>query len=134
MDRITFGAGYNLDNLVIVNDAGNLFDTRSFMRTFHAEIKNAGLPHTNLHALRHSFATRLMELEIHPKIVQEMMGHSNISVTLDTYSHVAPAQVMAASKKLNAMFETTEDTPETTPPDATGTTNGIVIDFRQRNA
>ena len=40
---------------------------------------------------------------------------------------------MAASKKLNAMFETTEETPETTPPDATGTTNGIVIDFRKRN-
>jgi len=46
---------------------------------------------------------------------------------------VAPTQVMAASKKLNAMFETTGDTPEVTPPDSTGTTNGIVIDFRQRN-
>src|SRR5919199_1924264 len=53
-------------------------------------LERAGLPHRRLHDLRHTFATILLSRGTHPKVVQEMLGHANISQTLDTYSHVLP--------------------------------------------
>lgn len=43
-----------------------------------------------LHDLRHTCATILLKMGQHPKFVQELLGHANISITLDTYSHVLP--------------------------------------------
>lgn len=48
------------------------------------------LPEMGLHGLRHSYATRLLEDGVHPKVVQERLGHASIKITLDTYSHVVP--------------------------------------------
>jgi integrase len=50
----------------------------------------AGLPDTRFHDLRHTCATLLLTKGVHPKIVSEMLGHSSIAITLDTYSHVIP--------------------------------------------
>ena len=50
----------------------------------------------SLHDLRHTCATLLLAKDIHPKIVSEMLGHANISITLDTYSHVIPGMGDAA--------------------------------------
>jgi integrase len=51
-------------------------------------LKRAGLPDIRFHDLRHTSATLLLSAGIHPKIVQERLGHAQISVTMDTYSHV----------------------------------------------
>jgi integrase len=48
------------------------------------------LAHFRFHDLRHTHATHLLRQGVHPKIVSERLGHSNISITLDTYSHVLP--------------------------------------------
>ncbi len=53
-------------------------------------MERAGLPRIRFHDLRHTFATVLLSRGTHPKVVQEMLGHANISQTLDTYSHVLP--------------------------------------------
>jgi integrase len=53
-------------------------------------LKDAGLPHIRVHDLRHTTASALLEAGVHPKVVQELLGHSTVAVTLDTYSHVAP--------------------------------------------
>ncbi len=45
---------------------------------------------TRFHDLRHTCATLLLGKSVHPKIVQELLGHATISITLDTYSHVLP--------------------------------------------
>ena len=58
--------------------------------------------------MRHTFASRLLELNEHPKIVQELLGHSDISMTIDTYSHVMPALKHVAAQKLNDLFIITE--------------------------
>ncbi len=50
-----------------------------------------------LHDLRHTCATLLLTRGVHPKIVQELLGHMNISITLDTYSHVLPGMDDAAA-------------------------------------
>jgi site-specific recombinase XerD len=52
--------------------------------------ENAGLSDARPHALRHTCATILLSRFVHPKIVQEMLGHASISITVDTYSHVLP--------------------------------------------
>lgn len=56
------------------------------------------------HDLRHAHATILLELGTHPKVVQERLGHSQIGITLDTYSHVAPTLQADAADKLDKAF------------------------------
>jgi integrase len=53
--------------------------------------KRAGLPIIRLHDLRHSAASILLAAGTHPKVVSELLGHSSIGLTLDTYSHVIPS-------------------------------------------
>jgi integrase len=64
-------------------------------------LKKAGLPDIRFHDLRHSAATLLLTEGVHPKIVQELLGHSNISMTMDVYSHVLPNMQQDAISRLN---------------------------------
>ena len=68
-------------------------------------LKKAGLPHKRFHDLRHTCATLLLTKGVHPKVVQELLGHSSISVTLDTYSHVLPNMQEKAMRAMDDVFE-----------------------------
>ncbi len=57
---------------------------------FKPLLKRTGLPEIRFHDLRHTCATLLLTRNVNPKIVSEMLGHSTIAITLDTYSHVLP--------------------------------------------
>lgn len=67
-------------------------------------LKKANLPDIRFHDLRHSAATLLLSLGIHPKVVQEMLGHTQISMTMDIYSHVLPSMQQDAVSKLNDLL------------------------------
>jgi len=69
---------------------------------FTQALKRAGLPAIRLHDARHTYATWMLEQGISPKVVQTMLGHSSISVTLDVYSHVSLELEEQAAAKLNA--------------------------------
>ena len=56
------------------------------------------------HDLRHTAATLLLKENVHPKVVQEMLGHSSIMLTLDTYSHILPDIQQEAADKMEKMF------------------------------
>jgi len=56
------------------------------------------------HDLRHTAATLLLEDNVHPKVVQDMLGHSSITLTLDTYSHVIPGHHDEAAKSMERFF------------------------------
>jgi integrase len=72
---------------------------RNLSGAFVKFIKGSGLPRVRLHDLRHSHATHLLAANIHPKIVQERLGHANIATTMDLYTHVMPdMQDEAASR------------------------------------
>ncbi len=60
-------------------------------RNFKPLLRRARLPDIRFHDLRHTTATLLLSRNVHPKIVQEMLGHSSITLTLDTYSHYVPS-------------------------------------------
>lgn len=61
--------------------------------------REVGIPERNFYSLRHTHATILLELGVHPKIVQERLGHSSIRITMDTYSHVSPTLQLEAVKR-----------------------------------
>ncbi len=62
----------------------------------------AGLPKIRFHDLRHTCATLLLSRNVHPKFVQELRGHANIAITLDTYSHVIPSMGNYAMRAMEA--------------------------------
>jgi integrase len=72
-------------------------------------LKKAGLPDVRFHDLRHSVATMLLSMGTYPKVVQELLGHSQISMTLDIYSHVLPTMQRDAISKLNDALKAQED-------------------------
>ena len=65
--------------------------------------RKAGVTPRRFHDLRHTHATLLLTKGIHPKIVQERLGHANISITMDTYSHLIPGMQQEAVKVLNLL-------------------------------
>ena len=65
-----------------------------------------GLKVIRLHDARHTHASLMLKQGIHPKIVQERLGHSSIAITLDTYSHVSPGLQEAAAKRFDEAFTT----------------------------
>ena len=99
-------------DLVFCNDEGNPIYPRNFTRIFYRIIENAGLEPINFHALRHSFASRMLELNIHPKVVQELLGHSDVSITLNTYTHVMPQVKYEAIQKLENHVGSKQDFPD----------------------
>jgi integrase len=78
--------------LVFTSRVGTPLDPDNFIhRSFKPMLRRAGLPEVRFHDLRHTFATLMLSNGEHPKIVQEMLGHARISLTLDTYSLVLPS-------------------------------------------
>jgi Phage integrase family len=71
---------------------------------FVRSVKALGLPGTDIKSLRHAHATALLRAGVHPKVVQERLGHSSISVTMDIYSSVLPGMQREAVEKLAAMM------------------------------
>ena len=85
------GPFYEDQGLVFATEAGTpLNPTNLRRRSFASLLKRARLPEIRFHDLRHTCATLLLARNVNPKIVSEMLGHSSISITLDTYSHVLP--------------------------------------------
>jgi integrase len=73
-------------------------------RSFRRILTKAELPIIRFHDLRHSEASLLLSLGVHAKIVQELLGHSQIGLTLDTYSHVLPSLQEEAVNRLNTLL------------------------------
>jgi integrase len=74
-------------------------------------LEKADLPDIRFHDLRHSAATLLLSLGVHPKVVQELLGHTQISVTMDIYSHVLPSMQQDAVSRLNSLLLRREEGP-----------------------
>lgn len=66
--------------------------------------KKIGIPSITVHMLRHTVASLLLQAGEHPKIVQELLGHSSVSITLDIYSHSIPGQKEQAINKISSII------------------------------
>ncbi len=86
------GDSYQDHGLIFTTTAGTIINpTNLRKRSFARLLKRAGLSAIRFHDLRHTCATLLLSRNVHPKYVQELLGHASISITLDTYSHFVPA-------------------------------------------
>lgn len=75
------------------------------VQAFYKLLDQAQLPRMRFHDLRHSAATLLLAMGVHPKIVQDLLGHSNIATTMDTYSHVLPSMQREVVDKMGQVFK-----------------------------
>lgn len=92
------------DNLVFSQPDGSPYRPDTITHAWIKLARKTGLKGIRLHDARHSHASLMFKQGIHPKIVQEKLGHSSIQITLDTYSHVAPGLQEAAAKKFDEAF------------------------------
>ncbi|MFY9836533.1 MAG: tyrosine-type recombinase/integrase, partial [Xanthobacteraceae bacterium] len=93
------------DHHVVMREDGEAIQPRSLSRAFRKFMRRHKLPQIRLHDLRHSHATQLLAEGVHPKIAQERLGHSSISITLDLYSHVLPGMQAEAVAKVDAKLQ-----------------------------
>lgn len=106
-ERLAWGEGYSTtQELVFCREDGTAYRPDYISRAFTRIVSAAGLPRIPLHGLGHTHATALMAAGTHPKVVQERLGHSSISVTLDTYSAVIPTMQRDAIDRLAAFIDT----------------------------
>lgn len=85
---LKLGIGLSEDSFVVVQADGSPLQPRSVTHAFQLFLAKHKLPRVRLHDLRHTHATAMLKSKVHPKVVQERLGHSTIAVTLDIYSHV----------------------------------------------
>jgi integrase len=104
-ERIALGPGYRDHDLVFAKVTGEPLHPERFTREFQRRVERWNLPKLTLHGLRHTWATQALAAGVHPRVVQERLGHAAVSITLGTYSHVTPtlhdeAAALVASKLL----------------------------------
>jgi integrase len=103
--RLSTGPAWDEQGWIFCNGVGRPIEGGHLLnRSFRPLLVKAGLPLIRFHDLRHSVATLLLTAGIHPKIVQELLGHSQISLTIDTYSHVLPSLQEDAANRLNSLL------------------------------
>jgi integrase len=105
-DRQRAAGLYAGDGLVFCTRAGTPIAPQNLVRRyFKPLLKWAGLPDIRFHDLRHTCATLLLGRDVHPRIVQDLLGHAQITLTLDTYSHVLPDMQAGAADAMRDVLE-----------------------------
>lgn len=100
-DKMKLGKDYMDKDLVCATTIGDSIKP-SYMRTvFNRTIDKSGVKKISFHGLRHTHATLLLTNGVHPKVVQERLGHRSIETTLDTYSHIIPGIQEIAAQSIN---------------------------------
>jgi integrase len=96
--RVRLAGLYEDHGLIFSSEKGSPLNPENLVkRSFKPLLKRAGLSNIRFHDLRHTCATLLLGRGVHPKIVQELLGHATIAMTLDTYSHYLPSMGDQAS-------------------------------------
>jgi integrase len=98
------GSAWIEKDLVFTNAQGDFYSASTLRKVFRRFLTSIGLPRLRFHDLRHSAATILLELNTHPKVVSEMLGHSDIRITLGLYSHVLPSMQEEVAKRWDSEF------------------------------
>jgi len=101
--RATLGMTLKEDGLVFSNFEGRPLLPDTISHAWTKLVKRTGLNGIRLHDARHTHASLLLKQNVHPKIVQERLGHSTISTTLDLYSHISPGLQEAAALGFDKM-------------------------------
>jgi len=102
--RLVAGSRWQDTGHVFTTSVGTPMDGSRVSKHFRRALATAGLPHKRFHDLRHTAASLLLAQGVHPRVVMETLGHSQIGVTMNTYSHVLPVLQRDAAEKMNALL------------------------------
>ncbi len=100
-ELLRLGVRHSEDTYVVAQADGQPLKPNSLTHEFVRFIAGTDLPRIRFHDLRHTHATQLLKSNVHPKIVQERLGHEDISTTLNLYSHVLPGMQDAAARSVD---------------------------------
>lgn len=103
-ERMQAGERWQDMGLVFTTQHGTPLEPRNVVRTFKRILKNAGLPDQRFYDLRHTCASLLLAQGVHPRVVMEILGHSQIGLTMNTYSHVTPQLQQDAAKRIDDLL------------------------------
>lgn len=112
-EREAAGTAWQDSGLVFTTPLGGLIHPQNLRRAIESAVKKAGVRRLTPHGFRHTFASVALASGIHPKIVQEMLGHASSELTMDVYSHTTSSLKEDAIAKIGeAMFKVSEPTAE----------------------
>ena len=103
-EQLAAGPRWNKSGLVFTTLIGTPMDRGRLHKSFKQILRAAGLPAIRYHDLRHTAATLLLAQGVAPRTIMETLGHSRISITMDTYAHVMPALQQRAAEKMDAIL------------------------------
>jgi integrase len=104
-EKIWAGSNWEETGLVFANRTGQPTQARRAIEQFHDALKKAGMRHIRFHDLRHSCATLLLVQGVSPRVVMEVLGHSEIALTMNAYSHVVPELQREAAERMQRILE-----------------------------
>jgi integrase len=107
--RRSAGSAWHKGDFVFTSSTGKPLDQRNVLRMFRRVLRKAKLPRMRFHDLRHSCASLLLAQHVSPRVVMETLGHSRISVTMDTYTHVMPALMRDAADAMDRSLGSERD-------------------------
>ena len=102
--RLLAGARWKEEGFVFTTSLGTPADPHNLRREFRALLTTAGLPVMRIHDLRHSCATLLLAQGVDPRTIMQTLGHSQVSLTLNTYAHVLPSLQREAAAKMDTIL------------------------------
>jgi integrase len=102
--RRKVGARWIDRGLVFPNRVGDFTYSTALRRRFYRLLSDVGLPRMHFHDLRHSAATILISMGVPPNVVQKLLGHSNVAITLGIYGAVLPSMQKEAMDKMDDLF------------------------------
>lgn len=103
-DLFSKGADFQNLNFVIRQEDGSPLRPDSMSQKWRRFIEDNNLPPIRFHDLRHSNATALIQAGVNPRVVQQRLGHSDVNITLNTYTHVLPEMDIDAAEKLDCII------------------------------
>lgn len=105
-ERARSGRGRRPDDTLVFDlPDGSPIDPDGLSQRFARHVRDSGLPRIRLHDLRHSSATAALAAGVHPKIVQERLGHASVTTTMNTYSHAIPTLQAEAADQIARVID-----------------------------
>ena len=99
------GERWQESNLVFTTKTGTPIEPRNFNRAFEAHCRRAGVPRIRVHDTRHTCASLLAALDIHPRVAMRILRHTRISMTMDVYTQIPSSEARKALDRLNRSLD-----------------------------
>jgi integrase len=101
VERLAAGDSWQESGLVFTTSVGTVVEPRNLSRTFEHLMEGSGVRRIRFHDLRHTCASLLLAQGVSPRVVMDVLGHSQLSITMDLYSHVMPSALRDAADAMD---------------------------------